>query len=60
MRGHGGEVYAVKSGEIWDPEWVSKARAEELDFVTKFDLFVEVPVEECGGVAGRILVNEVT
>ena len=49
----GPEAFDGRTGEILDPELVKKARAEEIEFMKKVELFEEVPVSECWECTGR-------
>ena len=47
------EIFDGKTGEMLDPELVTKARAEEHELTQKIDLFDEVPASECWDRTGR-------
>ncbi len=41
------EIFDGKTGEMLDPELVTKSRAEEHELMRKIELFDEVPASEC-------------
>ncbi len=41
------ETYDGRTGPVSDGDLVTKARAEELAFMRKIELFDEVPLSEC-------------
>ena len=41
------EAFDGRTGENLDPELVKRAKAEEIEFMKKIELFDEVPVSEC-------------
>ena len=47
------KVYDGKTGQLLSPELVRQARAEELSFMRKINLFDEVDVEECLKMIGK-------
>ena len=47
------EIFDGKTGEMLDPELVTKARQEEHEFMLNIELLDEVPSSECWDRTGR-------